>query len=122
MNELLIFDVGEMFTPSLWGGYKLPDNETLRQFVIDLHDAVNSFIDIPEDLRTEMIYVCYEWYGYYYTYGAFYSRENSLKNSLRILYRQYSKKLVDFGKFMEKIYAVFKKYSNPNVKRCSNNV
>ena len=105
MSDLIFFDT----TPIIQ--YELPSDDVLKNFVIDINEVINSFSDIPEDLRQEMIYVCYGWYGYYYTWGRFYSRENSLKNELRKRYRIYTKDLKDFGKLMEKIYAVFKKYA-----------
>jgi len=93
----------------VWGLYdKLPSTEMIEHFVITITEAVNSFSDIPESIRREMLNECYWWYVYCLKCGRLYGRESSLKSELRKLYKKYREDLSGFDRFMEKVRNAFK--------------
>ena len=90
--------------------YEIPDDETIQKFITELNEAINSFSDIPEHLRANMINACYWWYFNCLIRGGLCLHTASLKSVLRDIYRQYREDLKDFGKLMERVRKVFKIY------------
>jgi len=90
--------------------YEIPDDKTIQKFITELNEAINSFSDIPEHLRENMINACYWWYFNCLIGGGLCQHTASLKSVLRDNYRQYRKDLSGFGKVMERVRKVFKIY------------
>ena len=84
----------------------LPPN--FEAFVVDINETINSFSDIPESIKRELLNECYWWYIYSLEYGRLYGRITSLKSNLRSIYKRYRKDLTGFDKLMQKIRNVFK--------------
>jgi len=87
---------------------KLPSDEVIGKFVVSINVVMNSFSDIPQHIRQEMLYECYWWYVYCLKWGRLYGRESSLKSELRRLYKHYKEDLSGFDRFMEQVRIAFK--------------
>jgi hypothetical protein len=104
-----ILDASRFRSSPVFVNFKdLPSN--FDAFVIAINEAINSFSDIPETIKRELLNECYWWYVYCLKYGRLFGRTISLKSDLRSIYKQYREDLKGFDRLMQKVRNVFKTY------------
>jgi hypothetical protein len=109
-TALAILDASRLRSSPLYVPFTkdLPPN--FDAFVIAINEVINSFSDIPETIKRELLNECYWWYVYCLKYGRLFGRTISLKSDLRSIYKQYREDLKGFDRLMQKVRNVFKTY------------